>query len=385
MGYVVRMPQGGLAWHYLQYAVGLACLGYDVYYVEDSHFFESDQDAWFFDPSRQVMGDDPAFGLRFAADAFGRLGMGERWAFYNAPGNEWIGPVANRATEICATADIVLNVSGANPLRPWLMKSPARALIDTDPAFTQVRLMNSTGRDLLGQHTTLFSFGENIEQCTSTVPQDGLLWHATRQPVVMDLWPVTPGRQCGRFTTAMMWQSTYQSMEHEGVRYGQKSDSFGPYVGLPRRVGRVLEIALVSEPSPRRLLKRNGWLLRDGGKTAPDPWTYQRYIQRSKAEFSVAKHGYVVSNSGWFSERSANYLASGRPVVVQDTGFTDWMQTGAGVLPFTNPDQAVAAIEEVSRRYEYHCRAAREVAEEYFDSDKVLTRLIERAMAPGVG
>ena len=159
-----------------------------------------------------------------------------------------------------------------------------------------------------------------------------------------------------------------------------KSETFGPYIDLPQRVGPILELAVGNPTAPRDLLRSKGWAVSNPLEAALDPWTYQDYIQQSKAEFGVAKHGYVATRSGWFSERSAAYLASGRPVVIQDTGFSDWLQTGAGVIPFSTPEDALAGIEEVNRRYDFHCRAARAVAEEYFDSDKVLSGLIDKAM-----
>jgi hypothetical protein len=174
----------------------------------------------------------------------------------------------------------------------------------------------------------------------------------------------------------MQWES-YPAREYRGKRYGLKAASFEPYVALPRSTGPLLELALGTPSAPRDLLRTNGWSLRDPLDVTRDPWTYQRYIQRSKGEFSVAKHGYVTARSGWFSERSAAYLASGRPVLAQETGFSDWMETSSGVAAFETPEQAVAGLHEVSRRYEFHCNAAREVAQEYFDSGKVLSRLIE--------
>jgi hypothetical protein len=161
-----------------------------------------------------------------------------------------------------------------------------------------------------------------------------------------------------------------------------KSDSFRDYIDLPEKAGPIFELAVGGETA-HKLLSSRGWAIRDPLEVTRDPWTYERFLQGSKAEFSVAKHGYVVSRTGWFSERSAAYLASGRPVVIQDTGFSDWLPTGAGVLPFSTPEQALAGIEDVNSRYEFHCRAARAVAEEYFDARKVLPRLIEKAMNAG--
>jgi hypothetical protein len=149
---------------------------------------------------------------------------------------------------------------------------------------------------------------------------------------------------------------------------------------LPQLAGSIFDLALGSATAPRALLESKGWTLSDPLKVTRDPWTYQSYLQQSKAEFSVAKHGYVVSRSGWFSERSAAYLASGRPVLAQETGFSAWLPAGAGLIAFSTPDEALAGIEEINRRYDFHCRAAREVAKEFFDARKILPRLIERAL-----
>jgi len=182
------------------------------------------------------------------------------------------------------------------------------------------------------------------------------------------------------FTTALYWNA-YPSVEYDGVFYGMKSDSFRPYLGLPRKVGPIFELVMTSNAELDALLTTSGWRLRNPLQTARNPWSYQQYIQQSRAEFSVAKHGYVVSESGWFSERSAAYLASGRPVLVQDTGFSRWLPSGLGVVPFKTPEQAVLGIDAITREYQAHCRAARLIAEEFFDARKVLPQLVERAMS----
>ena len=376
LGYLVRGPLGGLAWHHLQYVLGLARLGHDVYFAEDSDDYPS-----CYDPERGVVDADPGYGLRFAAEVFGRVGLGDRWTFHDAHTARWLGPCAGRIHGVFASADLLLNLSGVNPLRPRAMEVPARALVDTDPVFTQVRhLTDPAARTQAEAHTAFFSFGENVAGGGSGIPADGFPWRPTRQPVVLDAWPVTPGPPAGKFTTVMQWDS-YPARVYQGQRYGMKGDSFGPYLDLPARAGAVFELTLGSASAPRELLRAKGWGLRDPLAVTRDLWTYQRYLAGSKAEFSVAKHGYVASRSGWFSERSACYLASGRPVLVQDTGFTAWLPSGAGVLAFRTPEEAAAGVEEVGSRYEFHCRAARAVAEEYFDARKVLASLLERALA----
>ena len=377
LGYIVRGPLGGLVWHHLQYVMGLAHLGHDVYFLEDSDDYPS-----CYDPVRDIIDTDPTYGLRFAADTFARVGLGDRWAYHDAHTSQWFGPCANRVLDICSTADLVLNLSGMNPLRPWVMRIPSRVLIDTDPVFMQLRhLHDPAARNQALAHTAFFSFGENIGTPWCSIPQDGLPWQPTRQPVVLDAWSMTPGSVQGKFTTVMQWDS-YPAREHEGRRYGMKSDSFSPYIDIPQQTAAVFELALGSASAQQALLINKGWIVRDSREPTADPWIYQRYIQQSKAEFSVAKQGYVVSGSGWFSERSAAYLASGRPVVIQDTGFSKWLETQAGVIPFNTPEEALAGINEINRRYEFHCQAAREIAAEYFAASKVLPHLLESALKP---
>jgi hypothetical protein len=197
--------------------------------------------------------------------------------------------------------------------------------------------------------------------------------------VVIDAWRLACGSRHSPLTTVMQWDS-YRSEAHDGVRYGMKADSFGPYLDLPARTGETFTIALGGSRAVQESLTDHGWTIVDSRLPTSDPWTYQDFIAQSKAEFSVAKHGYVVGQTGWFSERSAAYLASGRPVVVQDTGFTRWLRSDGGVLAFTNLEEAVEQLETLSRSYERQCAAARRVAHEYFDSDKVLSELLRVAM-----
>ena len=378
LGYIVRGPLGGLAWHHLQYVIGLSQLGHDVVFVEDSDDFPS-----CYNPIENARGTDPTYGLAFAANCFDRVGLGDCWAFHDAHTGRWLGPQAERIHDICATADLCLNLSGLNPMRPWLRQIPARVLIDTDPVFTQIRhLSDAAARQRAQDHTVFLTFAENLPAGRATIPNDGLPWQATRQPIVLAAWPVTPAPRDGKFTSVLLWES-YPAQKHDGQWYGLKADSFSPYVDLPQRVGRVFELALGSPSAPGPFLQSRGWDVIDPREPTRDPWTYQRYIQGSKAEFSIAKQGYVVSRSGWFSERSAAYLASGRPIVVQDTGFSDWLPAGTGVLPFTNPDEAVTAITSVSEHYAHHCRAARDIAAEFFDARTVLPQLIDMAMRAG--
>lgn len=376
LGYVVRGPLGGMVWSNLQFLMGIRKLGHDVYFVEDSDDYPS-----CYDPSRHVTDTDPSYGLDFAGRIFSRIGMGERWAYYDAHTASWLGPCAGKIIEICHDADVVLNLCGVNPLRPWLMNAPVRVFIDEDPAFTQIsHNVNSDKRHRALQHNAFFSFAENIGQAQCSVPTDGLPWRPMRQPLVLDSILPSPGKPNGRFTTVMQWDS-YPSREFKGVKYGMKSDSFSPFIDLPSKTGSLFELAVGGPTAPLNLLREKGWHPLDPLTPTRDPWLYQAYIEQSKAEFSIAKEAYVATGSGWFSERSVTYLATGRPVVVQETGFSDWLEAGTGVVSFRNPEEAIAALEDVNSRYSVHCCAAREVAEEYFDSSKILPKLLDEAIS----
>lgn len=376
LGYIVRCPLGGMAWHYLHYVLGLAELGHEVYYLEDSEDYPC-----CYDPTRHVTDVDPSYGLGFTAKTFERLGFGERWAFYDAHRSEWRGPCADRAIRLCKDADLLINISGANPLRDWTMKIPARVFVDTDPVFEQIRqLTDPERRCRANDHTAFLTFGHNLATGRSRIPDDGLPWQATRQPIALRAWPLQDPPKEGRFTSVMQWDS-YPPREYAGRFYGMKSDSFRAFVDLPGRMGPIFELALGTASAPRDWLREHGWLLRDPLEVTRTPWSYQSYIRSSRAEFSVAKHGYVEGWSGWFSERSAAYLASGRPVVAQDTGFSEWLPVDEGLISFETLEEAAAGVEKVLADYDRHRLAAHRLAAEYFDSRIVLEQLIENAHA----
>jgi hypothetical protein len=373
LGYIIRGPLGGLAWHHLQYVVGLALQGHDVLFLEDSDDYPS-----CYDPSTNSVGVDATYGLQFASTTFDQIGMSRQWAYFDAHQARWLGPAANVVPRFCAEADIVFNVSGVSAIRPWMESIPIRVLIDTDPAFTQVRhLADVTARNRALAHTSYFTFAESIGQDGCSIPDDGFNWLATRQPVVLGLWPIRSAPSEAAFTTVMQWDS-YPAVEYGGRHFGMKSESFDLVATLPKLVDARLEIALGGPAKVRSLLAESGWQVVDSLEVTRDPWTYQNYLQNSCGEFGVAKHGYVVSRSGWFSERTACYLASGRPAIVQDTGFSRHLPCGRGLLAFNSLSAACEAIASVQGDYSTHCDAAREVAAEYFDSGTVLLSLIER-------
>lgn len=376
-GYIVRGPIGGMAWHHLNYVKGLTALGHDVLFIEDS-----DDYASCYDPTRHSVDTDPSYGLRFADHAFRLLGLEDCWCFYDAHRSTWHGPAASRALEHCRDAELFLNISAVNPLRDWTMRIPLRAYVDTDPLFTQARhLEEPTRLDFARAHNAFLTFGEAIPAGRSQVPDDGLPWQPTRQPVALDAWPVREPAPGGAFTTVMHWDS-YPTRRVDGREYGMKSASFRGYEELPHRTDARLALALGGDHAPRERLAAFGWRIDDPVAATRDIRSYQEYIAAAKGEWSVAKHGYVAAATGWFSERSACFLASGRPVIVQDTGCHGLRETDGGLFFFSSAAEALEAIREVETDYRHHCAAARKLAESRFAAGPILTDLIERCASP---
>jgi len=383
-GLIAQHPRlGGLTWSYLHYLLGLARLGHDVYYVEDSGEL----------PYRPLDGATTtgATNARYVRDVMRRFGLGERWAYRCASTGKWSGMGAAKRRDVFDSADLLLNVSGALE-RPDEYRRNARLVyVDTDPVFTQIKLLRPRGytgfRERADAHDSHFTFGECLSHPYSAT---GHRWKRTRQPIVLAHWqPSLPRRRV--FTTVMSWTS-YRPLRFGGRVYGQKDVELRRFLRLPSRAPRAsFEIALNPtvnaqwqtgsgrRAAPLRLLADAGWRTVDSAAACRDPERYREYIYSSMGEWSVAKHGYVTGRPGWFSERSACYLAAGRPVIVQDTGLDGVIPTGRGLLTFTNLDGAVAAVEEVLAGYDLHAAAAREVAEASFDSDCVLGRLLAEA------
>jgi hypothetical protein len=369
-GYLVRYPLGGQTWHHLQYLVGFRRLGHDVIFLE--HF------GWensCYDPSRDEMTSDPAFGIKYLEQVLRRHGLGGCWCYLAEDGTAY-GMSREQLAQTCRDCDVYFSLSNMNWI-PELEACRRRALVDTDPVFTQI---GSHGLTPLARYHARFTFGENVHGRGCEMPTGGAQWLPTRQPVVLDLWPVTPGNPSAPFTTVMNW-SAYGEHEYEGRIYGQKDREFLPFFDLPKQTGQPMEIAVAGlPPAPATRLKQGGWRLADSRSVTRTPGTYQEYLQSSRAEFSVAKHAYVSARCGWFSERSACYMASGRPVIVQDTGFSDFLPCDLGLIAYRTSAEAIAAVKRLDQDYERQCRGARGLIEEYFDSSRVLTQLLERAV-----
>ncbi|GIW45550.1 MAG: hypothetical protein KatS3mg077_2832 [Candidatus Binatia bacterium] len=365
---------GGNTWAFLQYVLGLQRLGFEVFYFEElapercfdetwnPAPFETSYNAAYF---RQVMTE---FGLERHAGL---------WS--SADPHCGIGLPFARAVNIARTADAIVNLSGRMHREEILFGPRRRIYVDLDPAFTQI-WQERYGVDMnLRNHDVHFTVGLCFGSPQCKAPTCGVSWHPTTPPVVLDHWETSeiPGRH---YTTVADWRG-YSPVEWQGVWYGQKSEEFLRILDLPRFAPVELELCLAIHPEEPDLarLRAAGWLIADPRVHAGSPEAYRRYIHRSRGEFTVVKNGYRVGRTGWFSDRSACYLAAGRPAVVQDTGFSGVLPCGIGLLAFETQDQACAALAAVERDYARHSRAARELAREYFDSDRVLARLLEGA------
>jgi hypothetical protein len=368
-GMIAGVPgQAGGSWAVLQYVLGLRRLGCQVILIEQ----------WEPPPGASLAGTASAAYFRELAAIFE---LEESSALLRADTDETVGLGYSTLRKACRDADVLINISGILTDERLVGHVPTRVYLDLDPAFNQ--LWQASGIDMrFGGHTHFVTVGQAIGTAASDVPTCGREWIPTVPPVVLEHWsPVDDDG--GAVTMIGNWRG-YGSIEYRGVQYGQKVHSMRMFMSLPRLTDTAFELALAIHPDERRdleALAENGWRLVDPLDAAGTPARYRDFIRSSRAELGIAKSGYVASRSAWFSDRSACYLASGRPVLAQETGFSAFLPTGEGLLAFADLDEAVGGLEELERDYRRHARRARELAVEIFDSDKVLTRLLERVGA----
>jgi hypothetical protein len=362
--------QGGASWAALQYLAGLTALGHDVVLVEPVP------------PSALRRGSD----TRAYFDSL--ASRGERLALIAAGGRETLGIPYAELAAFAASADLLLNLSGTLREQSLLESIDVRVFVDLDPGFNQV--WHAQGHDMgFDEHTHFVTVGGLIGTPGCPIPTDGREWIATVPPVALEHWtPPSEPPARDAFTSVGHWRS-YGSTEHGGVRYGQRAHSLRELIDLPRRSDARFELALGIHPDETidiEALSANGWRLLDPERVAGTPDAYRDFVRASKAELCVAKSGYVASRGGWFSDRSACYLASGRPVAAQETGFAELLPTGEGLLSFTTVSEAAQTVAEIEAHPGRHRAAARAIAEEHLDARRVLTRLLERlSAAPGGG
>jgi hypothetical protein len=367
-GMVAGNPgHGGAAWAILQYVLGLERLGFDVYLVEP---IRKNQIV----PSGESLASsaNAAYLAALAHD----FALDRRLSLLLEGTTETAGLPYSELRRIASTATAILNVSGMLRRAELLESIPHRVYLDLDPAFNQLWHATQNIDMGMGAHNHFVTVGTALGHADCAIPACGVDWITTLQPVVLDHWPTGGDVTRDAFTSIGNWRS-YGSIEHRGVFYGQKAHSFRNLFDLPVRSRERFVLAMGIDPAETRdleALASNGWQLVDPAAVTATPRQYGEFIRGSKAEIGVAKSGYVVSRSGWFSDRSACYLASGRPVLAEDTNFD--LPCGEGLFRFSTCDDALAAIDAINRDYGRHARAARAIAAEYFDSDRVLTKML---------
>jgi hypothetical protein len=362
--------QGGATWAVLQYLLGFQKLGHQVYFVEPVA-------AGALRPvGVSLANSDNAQYLRRVTKAFD---LEESSALLLAGTQQTVGLTYNRLVEVARRTDVLVNISGMLIDQELTSHIPYRIYLDLDPGFTQL-WHAAQGIDMrFAGHSHFVTIGAHIGQPDCPVPTCGLRWLTTLQPIVLAYWPVAKRITYDGLTTIGNWRG-YGSIEYEGAFYGQKVHSLRQFMTLPTRSKEKFFLAFAIHPEEVKdlaALTSNGWHLVDPGQVASTPAGYQRFIQGSKAELGVVKSGYVAARCGWFSDRSICYLASGRPVVAQETGFSQFLPTGEGVFAFKTIKEILSSLEDLDRDYPRHARAARGLAEDIFDSDKVLPRLLQ--------
>jgi hypothetical protein len=365
-GIIARYPLGGVTWCSLMYLLGLRALGHEVFYIEDTG-------ECIYDPEQNTRAVDPTYGLRYIDGALRPHGLGDAWSFVNYDGS-YHGASRAQVVEYAKSADLFINLSGGTWFwRDEYARIPRKAFIDSDPAFTQLSIAKNDEWyvQFFRGFDTLFTFGSNIGTDVCRVPTGDFVWLKTWQPVVTSLWRTDAPPTRDRYTSVMSW--TIESFTDVG---GNKDVEFLRFLDLPSRLGPRFDLAV---NGPQQFLQQHGWATLPAMQVSRTPGEYRAFIQSSRGEFGVAKHTYVSTRSGWFSDRTECYLAAGRPAIVQDTEWSRHLPSGEGLLPFTTPEEAVDAIARVDGDYSRHSRIAGAIAREHFEASTVLASFLERA------
>ena len=362
-GAVANKPgYGGEAWVRMSWVDGFRRSGLDTWFVE-----ELSPSAW---------GKDTVRSIEWFRTVRDRFGLGDRAILIDADTADVL-----RGPPSLPDGDLLVNISGHARSEAVLESCRRNAYVDIDPGYTQI--WHVQGADLgLDRHDVHFTVGLNVGRQGCAIPDAGLHWSTVLPPVVLDEWPALPPSPVDRFTTVASWRGGFGPVEHDGVRYGVKAHELRNFIDLPRRVSATLELALDIHPADdadRCRLEDHGWRLVDPVLASGDTDRFRAYIQGSGAELSVAQGVYVGTRSGWFSDRTARYLATGRPALVQDTGLGGTVPTGQGLVTFSTTDEAVAGVADIRSHYAEHSAAARRFAAEHLDAARILPRFLEQA------
>jgi hypothetical protein len=380
MGFMGSCPIAGVIWQHIHYIVGLQQLGHTVYYIEDSARLP-------YNPDTFEVNNEFDYAANLLKRLAGEFGFTNRWSFCARylPRNPTAGLPLNKIRQLYREADAILNVCGTQEFNDDLLVNDRILYIESDPGVEQIKVdkRNETTVEYLRRHHALFTFGENVGTTEFPVPTHGLRWLPTRQPIVTELWK-TQRRPAGAavFTSIANWSTSgLKDIEWRGEKYlWSKSREFLRFIAAPKKTGEAFELTTdIADERTRAKFLRNGWRFRAPHVMSADYWLYRDYIRKSKGEFTVAKDQYVRLNTGWFSDRSGCYLAAGRPVIMQETGFSRHYGEGGGLFGFKSLAQITEAVSEINSDYARHSRAARDLARDIFEAEKVLRSLLERA------
>jgi hypothetical protein len=373
-GAIANKPfNGGDAWTRLSYVFGLRKLGYDVYLVEQLN------PAAGIDAHGDPGSPESAVNVGYFNQLLSDFGLQKRASLISTELKSLAGLPLEELLDIAGSAELLVNISGHLQLEPLFQRFKRTAYIDLDPGFTQAWHAGAAGGFRLKHHDYYFTVGENVGTPDCPIECNGIRWRRTRPPVVLEHWPISDQAEPRRFTTISNWRGPFGPVNCGGRMLGSKVREFRKVAMLPTQSDATFEIALNIHPADEKdkeMLTRNRWRLVDPRETVPDPLSFRKYVQTSGAEFSVAQEIYVATNSGWFSDRTVRYLASGKPALIQETGFSRNYPVGSGLLAFSTPEEALAGVRSIHENYSAHAKAARALAKEYFDSERVLKDLL---------
>jgi hypothetical protein len=392
VGTLASDPYAGMAWMNMQIVLGLYRLGHNVYYFETTS-------TWPYNPVLETRVDNTDYAIPYLKKVTESFGIGERWAYRCSfsETKEWYGLSKEKAENLLANADLVLNVAGATRFQEESLKVGRLVYFGTDPVYHEIKYAEGDEftKSIIDEHQDIVTYGENIGNPDCPIPPLPQLKAKTRQPVILDFW--SDGMPANKkFTTVGNWKQAGRDLTFNGETYfWSKHHEFLKFIETPKKVVHPIEVAMnlaglqtvnhgkgTEIPSlgvavdEYTLLTSNGWHLIDAPSFTTDPWTYRDYVRNSLGEFTFAKDQNIRLRSGWFSERSACYLAAGRPVITQDTAFDCALPTGEGLFSFNTMEEIIVAFDAISSNYKKHSEAAREIAEEYFKAEKVLEKLL---------
>lgn len=375
-GILFWYPLAGVTYQFLHYLIGLRRCGYDPYYIEDSA-------RWIYNPRLNDLSPDALPNIEAVVPALKAHGFGDRWAFRGKyPDGKCYGLAETEIDRLYREADAFLNITGAQELRDEHLACKRRIYVESDPFASQVKVAKGDESMIktLAAHDTLFTFGENLGAPDCHVPIEKFHWLPTRQPVALELWNEGAATGAASYNTITTWHNKGKNIEYKGQTwYWTKDREFEKFLSLPRLRPLSFELAATVDDTTMELLRKHGWSQTDSIEISRDIDKYRHYIEQSRGEFTVARDQYVRPRTGWFSDRSACYLAAGRPVITQETGLSKFLPTGKGLFGFTTMEDILKAVDCIESDYEGSCRAARDLAAEYFAAEKVVGSLMERA------